>query len=117
MGMAQKLDPTLIKTADIWKTSGCPMARLVRGGLKKRNFQGHFCAVYSPEKLPRHGEDLSGTDEEGGGGTWDSGKKVINGSAVCVTAAAGMVLASLVIRDICGRAAKPEGIMPGAIYE
>ena len=80
MGMAQKLDPTLIRTADIWKTSGCPLARLVRQGLRKRNFSGHFTVVYSTEQINRQG--------------------TAKGSAVTVTAAAGMVLASLVIRDL-----------------
>ena len=86
MGMAFKLDPTLIRSADIWKTTGCPLARLVRQGLRKRGFNGHFTAVYSPER-PNRREDASGE----------------LGSAVTVTAAAGMVLASLVIRDACDR--------------
>ena len=90
MGMAQKLDPTLIRTADIWETSSCPLARLIRQGLRKRNMSGHFTAVYSSEKLKRCAPPL----KENG--------KIINGSAVTVTAAAGMVLASLVIRDISG---------------
>ena len=47
MGMAQKMDPTRIKTADIWETQGCPLARLVRQGLRKRGFSGGFIAVYS----------------------------------------------------------------------
>jgi tRNA A37 threonylcarbamoyladenosine dehydratase len=91
MGMANKLDPTLIRTADIWKTSGCPLARLVRQGLRKRNFSGHFTAVYSSEQWPCGAE--SGEPEE------VRNVKKINGSSVTVTAAAGMVLASLVIRD------------------
>ena len=91
MGMAQKLDPTLIKTADIWETKGCPLARLVRQGLRKRNCCGNFTAVYSPESLPR--QEPASID----------GGKVINGSAVTVTATAGMILASLVIRDIYAR--------------
>ena len=105
MGMAQKLDPTLIKTADIWETRGCPLARLVRQGLKKRNCHGHFTTVFSPERLPRRAlepsdqeMDCPGEPAEGSGF-----KKVINGSAVTVTATAGMVLASLVIRDVCTR--------------
>lgn len=92
MGMALKLDPTLIRTADIWKTEGCPLARLVRGGLRKRNIRGHFTAVYSPERLPR----LEPVEHARVADT----SKVINGSAVTVTATAGMILASLVIRDI-----------------
>jgi len=89
MGMARKLDPTLIRSADIWKTSGCPLARLVREGLKKRKIEGHFTAVYSPEQIPRQDGEI---EKEDG--------KIINGSAVTVTAAAGMVLASLVLKDI-----------------
>ena len=91
MGMAFKLDPTRVKTADIWETSGCPLARMVRQGLRKRKVNGHFTVVYSPERLPMrlHAEQ-------------DKGKKVM-GSAVPVTATAGMILASLVLRDVCSR--------------
>lgn len=121
MGMAQKLDPTRLKTAGIWETSGCPLARLVRQGLRKRGFSGSFTAVYSDEQLPRRGEialacgsrlclcaarnaaSADAGDPASGGTDWCGGKKVINGSAVTVTAAAGMVLASLVLRDIMGR--------------
>ncbi|MDR3311903.1 MAG: tRNA threonylcarbamoyladenosine dehydratase [Spirochaetaceae bacterium] len=114
MGMAQKMDPTQIRVADIWHTAGCPLARLVRTGLRKRGFSGGFTAVYSPERLPRHDEiavvcgsglclcakkrvpadteDAAPTNKE-----WCSTKKVINGSAVTVTATAGMILASLVM--------------------
>ena len=45
MGMARRLDPTRIKSADIWDTSGCPLARLVRQGLRKRSFSKNFTAV------------------------------------------------------------------------
>jgi tRNA A37 threonylcarbamoyladenosine dehydratase len=119
MGMAQKLDPTRLKTGDIWETSGCPLARLVRAGLRKRGFRGRFTAVYSTEQLPlrRELETACGTGQclcparnscDGGGNAetpveWCSSKKVINGSAVTVTAAAGMILASLVLRDVYNR--------------
>jgi tRNA A37 threonylcarbamoyladenosine dehydratase len=136
MGMAQKLDPTRLKTADIWETQGCPLARLVRAGLRKRGFRGHFTAVYSSERLPLRGdvplacgsaqclcpsrkrdeaEASSGGPEDASGPVeWCSSKKVINGSAVTVTAAAGMILASLVIRDVCSRFPAPgESPPPG----
>jgi tRNA A37 threonylcarbamoyladenosine dehydratase len=113
MGMAQKFDPTRIKTADIWQTAGCPLATLVRSGLRKRGFAGHFTAVYSSERIPaREGIEVScGTGQclcparkTNADGTvqpdWCSAKKIINGSAVTVTAAAGLVLASLVIQDV-----------------
>ena len=114
MGMARKLDPTLVRTADIWDTSGCPLARLVREGLRKRNFSGHFIAVYSPERLPRPPitEDDNGfTTDSVDGSTdgfteWSSDRRAM-GSAVTVTAAAGMTLASLVIRDVYDRFTPP----------
>jgi tRNA A37 threonylcarbamoyladenosine dehydratase len=110
MGTALKLDPTQLKTADIWETRGCPLARLVRQGLRRRGFTGTFTVVYSPERLPLQpgiptscGSAHCLCPVRGSGGErpeWCGGKKVINGSAVTVTAAAGMILASLVIRDI-----------------
>ena len=128
MGMAQKLDPTRIKTADVWETQGCPLARLVRAGLRKRGFRGRFTVVYSTERLPlspgvavacgsercmcpaRNSADPDAPVE------WCSSKKVINGSAVTVTAVAGMILASLVIRSVCADrpslAAQPEAVLP-----
>jgi tRNA A37 threonylcarbamoyladenosine dehydratase len=104
MGMAQKMDPTRLKTAGIWETEGCPLARLVRQGLRKRGFSGSFTVVYSDERLPL--QDTAGAACgsahclcTGKGTEWCSSKKVINGSAVTVTASAGMILASLVLRD------------------
>jgi tRNA A37 threonylcarbamoyladenosine dehydratase len=107
MGMAQKLDPTAIRVADIWDTTGCPLARLLRKGLRDRGFEGHFPAVFSAEQLPRHAVEgvacgssdclCSGKTE---GRDFCEGKMVINGSFVGVTATAGMVLASWVVRDI-----------------
>jgi tRNA A37 threonylcarbamoyladenosine dehydratase len=123
MGMAQKLDPTRIKTASVWDTRGCPLARLVRQGLRKRGFTGDFTAVYSDEQLPLHREipgscgsaegrcfcPAKNGDGEDRDIEWCAGKRVINGSSVTVTAAAGLVLASLVIRNIYGRFADPPG--------
>jgi len=108
MGMAQKLDPTQIKTADIWKTEGCPLARLVRQGLRKRGFKGHFTAVYSSERLPLHDEIPVACGSAHclcparncAAPEWCASKKVINGSSVTVTASAGMILAGLVLQDV-----------------
>jgi tRNA A37 threonylcarbamoyladenosine dehydratase len=118
MGMAQKLDPTRIRAAGIWETQGCPLARLVRQGLRKRGYAGSFTAVYSAEQLPVRadipvscgsGNCLCPARNRNAGVPgdadapveWCGGKKVINGSAVTVTAAAGMILASLVVRAVC----------------
>ncbi|MDR1388448.1 MAG: tRNA threonylcarbamoyladenosine dehydratase [Treponema sp.] len=107
MGMAQKLDPTRLKTASIWETGGCPLARLVRAGLRKRGYRGDFTAVYSDERLPLSAGAESFCGKKNclcqaapGAVEWCSSKKVINGSAVTVTATAGMILAALVIQDL-----------------
>jgi len=95
MGMARKMDPTRIKTADIWKTNGCPLARLIRQGLRKRGFDGNFTVVYGDECLDNIPIDIVDDNID------DTKGKIVNGSIVTVTATAGMVLASLVLRDIC----------------
>jgi tRNA A37 threonylcarbamoyladenosine dehydratase len=125
MGMARKLDPTRLKTADIWETQGCPLAKLVRAGLRKRGFRGHFTVVYSAEQLPPSEGVVTAC---GSGGClcparnagdpnapveWCSSKKVINGSAVTVTAVAGMILGSMVIRNVYARYHQPEAALHG----
>ena len=91
MGMALKIDPSFIKTASIWKTDGCPLARLVRQGLRKRDFSGDFTVVYSDEKKKEQTTENTQPYFP---------NKQINGSIVTVTAVAGFYLASLVINDI-----------------
>jgi len=82
MGMALKLDPSMIKTGSIWKTELCPLARLVRQGLRKRGFSDDFTVVYSLEQPAKGNYNRN------------------FGSIVTVTASAGLQLANLVIRDI-----------------
>jgi len=84
MGMAFKTDPSKIKTASVWKTDGCPLARIVRQGLRKRMFGGDFTVVYSNEPAIR---------------TQQAGQR-LNASIVTVTASAGLLLANLVIQDV-----------------
>ncbi len=83
LGAAGKLDPTKVRTASIWDTTGCPLGKLVRNGLRKREFQGDFMAVYSQEPSMLKGK---------------TGEPVVLGSAMPVTAAFGLALSSLVIR-------------------
>jgi len=99
MGMALKTDPSRIKTASIWKTGNCPLARLVRQGLRKRGFSGDFTAVYSTETPQRATDDTIqsvNADEK----IPYQGRKKVNGSIVTVTASAGLMLASLVINSV-----------------
>ena len=102
MGMALKIDPTRIKTAGIWESGGCALARLVRQGLRRRGFNGNFTVVYSDEHPINAGVNPAGGNPVGQTMVKGdlAGKKRINGSCVTVTATAGMALASLVLRDI-----------------
>ena len=105
MGMALKIDPARIKTASIWKTGVCSLARLVRQGLRKRSFSGDFTVVYSDEQKIMNSEQLAVNNEQSiennnqFTNNDSSARKSINGSIVTVTATAGLYLASLVIND------------------
>jgi tRNA A37 threonylcarbamoyladenosine dehydratase len=112
MGTAQKLDPTRLEVADIWQTSICPLARLVRSGLRSRGFHHSFTVVYSKERLPLRedvalscgtGHCLCPARDSSLAVEWCSSKKVINGTAVMVSASAAMILASLVIQDLVSK--------------
>ncbi len=56
MGTGNKLDPTAFRVTDLAKTSGCPLARVMRRELKKRGIS-HLPVVYSEElpiEIPAH---------------------------------------------------------------
>lgn len=106
LGAAGKLDPTQVRTASIWQTKGCPLGKLVRNGLRKREFAGDFMAVYSEEpSLVAGGKNASGEGSAAQGPEVElevhgnSRKAAILGSAMPVTAAFGLALGSLVIRS------------------
>jgi len=102
MGMALKMDPSQIKIASFWKTTYCPLARLVRQGLRKRGFSSDFTVVYSAEKPIRAEKSSSPPPSSAPVPILTRSAKPINGSVVTVTAAAGLLLANLVLRDITG---------------
>ena len=87
MGTGNKLDPTAFRVADIYKTEGCPLARAVRGLCRKEGIK-HLKVVWSPE--PPRGEIFA-----------ENGRHA-PASVSFVPAAAGLVIAGAVIRDLCG---------------
>lgn len=92
MGAGNKLDPTAFKVADIYKTSVCPLARVVRTELKKRKIKNLKC-VYSeepPVKVQTNGE---GTGEN----------RRIPASIATTPSAAGLVIAAEVINDLVNK--------------
>ena len=80
------------RIADISKTSVCPLARVMRRELKKRNVE-HVKVVYSKEKALTP----LGLDEKE---EIDSKRRATPGSTAFVPSAAGLVLAAEVIRDL-----------------
>lgn len=102
MGSGNKLDPTAFQITDISKTQGCPLARVMRKELRKRGIE-HLKVVYSTE-LPRspirpiETEAPATTDTRPG----STARRDTPGSISFVPAAAGLVLASAVVRELGG---------------
>lgn len=100
MGSGNKLDPSAFVVTDISKTEGCPLARIMRKELRKRGVN-HLKVVYSKELplspiQPAQAEAPAGTDTRPG----TTARKDTPGSISFVPAAAGLLIASAVVRDI-----------------
>ena len=88
MGAGDKLDPTAFKVADIYKTSVCPLARVMRTELKKRGIK-NLKVVYSREEPI----DPKYTIEDGV-------RRSVPASVSFVPSVAGLIIAGEVIKDI-----------------
>ena len=103
MGAGNKLDPTAFEVADINKTSICPLARIMRKELRKRGIK-KLKVVYSREEAMTPAEDPSGGDDtRPGPDRKGAPRRQTPGSNAFVPAAAGLILAGEVIRDLTGR--------------
>lgn len=102
MGSGNKLDPTAFQITDISKTQGCPLARVMRKELRKRGIE-HLKVVYSTE-LPRSPIRPMETEAPATTDTRPSStaRRDTPGSISFVPAAAGLVLASAVVRELGG---------------
>nr|WP_325237894.1 tRNA threonylcarbamoyladenosine dehydratase [uncultured Oscillibacter sp.] len=97
MGAGNKLDPAAFRVADIYETSVCPLARVMRKELKRQGVR-KLKVVYSRE-LPRNPEgELYQQSLEG------EVRRQVPGSVAFVPAAAGLILAGEVVRDLCKEA-------------
>lgn len=95
MGAGNKTDPTAFEVADIYSTSVCPLARVMRQQLKKRGVQG-LRVVYSREQPAPPTEDVFTTEET------PPGRRSIPGSNAFVPSVAGLIIAGEVIKHIAG---------------
>ncbi len=91
MGAGNKLDPSLLRVADLYETENCPLARIMRKECRKRGIT-RLKVVYSPE-TPRRPE---GETEETTAG------KPTPGSTAFVPSVAGLLLAAEVVKDLSG---------------
>jgi len=89
LGTGNKLDPTLLQVTDISKTSGCPLARVMRRELRARDIR-RLKVVYSPEE-PAETQQLEAPPP---------GRRSVPASVAWVPATAGLLMGSVVVRDL-----------------
>ena len=97
MGAGNKLDPTKFEVADIYETSVCPLARVMRRELKARGVR-KLTVVYSKEK-PRQPLFVP-MEERGEAGSAGGFARQPPASISFVPSVAGLILASVVVRSI-----------------
>lgn len=91
MGAANKLDAAAFEVADIYKTSVCPMARIVRQELRKRGVKS-LKVVYSKEPPSTPLENLPAPI--------GSSRRSIPASNAFVPPVAGLIMAGEVVQDL-----------------
>lgn len=88
MGTGNKLNPSMLEMTDIYKTSVCPLAKVMRRELKARHVK-HLKVVYSKEvpiKPAKSNEETS--------------KRAVPGSSAFVPSSAGLLIASEIVKDL-----------------
>ena len=92
LGTGNKLDPFLLRLADISETYGCPLARVMRRELRSRGIQ-HQTVVFSPEE-PAPTLQLEAPPP---------GRRSVPASNPWVPATAGLLMGSKVVRELISR--------------
>ncbi|MCR5186165.1 MAG: tRNA threonylcarbamoyladenosine dehydratase [Clostridia bacterium] len=85
MGTGNKLDPTQFEIDDIYNTSICPLAKVMRKELKARNIDG-LKVLYSKEEPIKQNKQIEG--------------KIVPGSISFVPSVAGLIISGEVVKDI-----------------
>lgn len=93
MGAGNKLDPTKLEVADIYKTSVCPLARVMRYELRKRGIK-KLKVVYSKEEPAKlFGDEIA-----------DEHKRSAPASNAFVPSAAGLIIAAEIVKELADEA-------------
>lgn len=105
MGAGNKIDPTAFEVADIYETSVCPLARVMRGICRKNGID-RLKVVYSREKpiKPNVGAAAVRLKESEGAqkSEMSAPRRDMPGSAAFVPSVAGLIIAGEVIKDLIG---------------
>ncbi|MDO4633879.1 MAG: tRNA threonylcarbamoyladenosine dehydratase [Eubacteriales bacterium] len=104
MGAGNKLDPTKFQVADIYKTTMCPLAKVMRRECKKRGIK-KLKVVYSTEPVTRPLDDMSISCRTHcvcppGAKHKCTERRDIPGSTAFVPSVAGLIVAGEVIKDL-----------------
>ena len=104
MGTGNKLDPTRFEVTDIYKTSICPLAKVMRKELRTRNIKG-LKVVYSKEEPIKLEENLENSCKNGCICPPETKRKCtvrnqVPGSISFVPSVVGLIIAGEVIKDI-----------------
>lgn len=100
MGAGNKLDPTAFEVDDIYHTSVCPLAKVMRRELRARSI--HSLKVVYSKETPRLHINETESDGLSNPASNRSAGKPVPGSVAFVPSVAGMILAGEVIKDITG---------------
>ena len=89
MGTGNRLDPSKFRITDLSKTSGCPLAKVMRRELRARGIKHH--TVLASEELPLTPRKLPGQEAE---------RRTPPGSVSWVPPCAGMMIAGYIVRQL-----------------
>lgn len=114
MGAGNKLDPSKLKIADIYKTSVCPLARVMRRELKKRGVR-HLKVLFSTEPATRPIEDMASSCRNHcicppGAAHKCTERRDIPGSLAFVPSVAGLLIAAEIVKDLTDNFAREDKV-------
>ena len=106
MGAGNKINPAMFEVADIYETSICPLAKVMRHECKKRGIRD-LKVVYSKEKPIQPQADTSKSENDNNTVSQettgrDSKRRAIPGSTAFVPSVVGLIIAGEIINDITG---------------
>lgn len=110
MGAGNKIDPSAFEVSDIFKTSVCPLARVMRAELKKRGIK-KLKVVYSKEKPITPVDDMAISCRTNcicppGTARKCTQRRQVPGSTAFVPSVVGLIIAGEIINDLTGK--RPE---------